>query len=205
MKKRMLSLLLIAALCLGLAACAKKDSGTTPDADPGVTEPADPTDAPEPSRDPVQPEGGQTSDDGRSEFWAYAINAARDDELNGAFPVMTPDSEADPTNVEMTFALLGFAPEDVESYAISLSLMNVNAYAIVAVMPAEGKAETVKEGLENYIEGQKASFEHYLEDQFEIASNAKLETMDGGGLLLVMCEGQDAMVETLQTTMNAKA
>lgn len=174
MKKiRILSLLLAAALCLPLAACGKK----------GESGPAA-SDAPDPAI-----------------AWAQAITGARDDELNSAFPVMTPTSESDPANAEMTFALLGFAPEDVESYAISLSLMNVSAYAIVAVMPAEGKAETVKEGLENYVEAQKGSFEFYLEDQFQIASDAKLETLDDGTLLLVMCEGQDTVLDNIKSAL----
>lgn len=177
MKKiRILSLLLAAALCLPLAACGKK----------GESGPAA-SDAPDPAA--------------LADTWAQAITGARDDELNSAFPVMTPASESDPANTEMTFALLGFAPEDVESYAISLSLMNVSAYAIVAVMPAEGKAETVKEGLENYVEAQKGSFEFYLEDQFQIASDAKLETLDDGTLLLVMCEGQDTVLDNIKSAL----
>ena len=116
-------------------------------------------------------------------------------------PIMTADTEDDPTEKEMTFALLGFTPEDAEAYGVSLSLMNVRAYAIVAVKPAEGKAETVKTGLENYVEAQKGSFEFYLEDQYEIASNAKLEKLADGTVLLVMCEGQDAIFDSIKTAL----
>lgn len=130
-----------------------------------------------------------------------AINAARDEEMNGYFPVMTNASESDPTEQEMTFALLGFTPEDVLAYGVSLSLMNVNAYAIVAAKPAQGKEETVKTGLENYVEAQKASFENYLEDQHEIASSAKVETLDDGTVLLVMSEGQDEIFKSIKDTL----
>lgn len=130
-----------------------------------------------------------------------AINAARDEEMNGYFPVVTNASESDPTEREMTFAMLGFAPEDVTAYGVSLSLMNVNAYAIVAAMPAEGKEDTVKKGLESYVEAQKQSFEFYLEDQYDIASSAKLDKLSDGTYLLVMSEDQDAVFESIKTAL----
>lgn len=137
-----------------------------------------------------------------AEAYTAAIEAARDEEMNQYFPVTTnaigfPDAAEE----EMTFSLLGFTKEDVEAYGISLSLMNVNAYAIVAVKPAEGKEETVKTGLENYIESQKASFENYLEDQHEIAASAKLDTLDDGTLLLVMAEGQDEIFNSIKADL----
>lgn len=130
-----------------------------------------------------------------------AINGARDEEMNGYFPVTTNVSDADPTEREMVFAMLGFAPEDVQAYGVSLSLMNVNAYAIVAAMPAEGKEETVRKGLESYVEAQKSSFEFYLEDQYDIASSAKLDKLSDGTYLLVMSEGQDDIFDSIKTAL----
>ena len=174
-KTRVLALLLCAALCLGLAACGQKEKT------PAAKTPEELTAA-----------------------YVEAITAARDDELNGFFPVMTKGGDADPVNEEMTFALLGFTPEDAEAYGVSMSLMNVSAYAIVAVKPAEGKEDTVQEGLENYMEAQKGSFQFYLEDQYEIASEAKLETLDDGTILLVMCEGQDAIFDSIKTALSGQ-
>lgn len=148
-------------------------------------------------------EGGQTAKTPEELAQAYtdAINAARDEEMNGYFPVVTNTSDADPAEQEMTFAMLGFAPEDVQAYGVSLSLMNVSAYAIVAAMPAEGKEETVKKGLESYIESQKSSFEFYLEDQYDIAASAKLDKLSDGTYLLVMSEGQDAVFDSIKTAL----
>lgn len=171
--KRVLSLCLSAALCLGLAACGGGKA-------PAAKTPQELADA-----------------------YAQAITAARDDETNQYLPVMTNTGDMDATEREMLFAMLGFAPEDTQAYGVSLSLMNVRAYAIVAVTPAEGKEEDVKTGLENYVETQKSSFEFYLEDQFDIAANAKLETLDDGTLLLVMCEGQDAVFESVKAALEA--
>lgn len=172
--KRIVALLLCAIMCLSLAACAKGQEGGEPSA--------------------------KTPEE-LAEAYTQAIQTARDDEMNSYFPVMTNTGENDPTEQEMVFAVLGFTPEDVEAYGVSLSLMNVNAYAIVAAKPAENKEETVKTGLENYIETQKSNFEFYLEDQFEIAAEAKLETLDDGTLLLVMCEDQDTVFDAIKAEL----
>lgn len=142
----------------------------------------------------------KTPDELRAAY-TQAITDARDDEMNEYFPVKTDYEDSESAIRDMTFAVLGFAPEDTSAYGVSLSLMNVSAYAIVAVMPAEGKEETVKTGLENYVSTQKSSFEHYLEDQYEIASNAKLETLKDGTMVLVMCEGQDTVFESIKATL----
>lgn len=170
--KRTLALLL--GLCLLLSACGGQPSD--------------------------QPAAAQKTPEELAEAYTQAINGARDDEMNDYFPVMTNAGENDP-KADMTFAVLGFAPEDTQAYGISLSLMNVSAYAIVAVKPAEGKEETVKTGLENYMDTQKASFEHYLEDQYEIASNAKLETLKDGTVLLVMCDGQGTVFDSIKSAL----
>lgn len=172
--KRLLPLLLVTALVL--AGCAKKQE---------------------------QAPGTVKTPEEYAAAYSDAIQGARDSEMNEYFPVMTNAAGfSDATEEEMTFALLGFTKEDAEAYAVSMSLMNVNAYAIVAVKPAEGKEETVKTGLENYIESQKASFENYLEDQHEIAASAKLDTLDDGTLLLVMAEGQDTLFDAIKDTLS---
>lgn len=170
-KTRILALILAAAVCLCLSACGGKK------------------------------EGAAKTPEELADAYAQAITAARDTELNDAFGVTTNTTQDPPPYLDMSFATLGFTAEDTKAYALSMSLMNVNAYAIVAAMPAEGKEETVKTGLENYVEAQKSSFEFYLEDQFDIAANAKLETLDDGTLLLVMCQGQDEVFEGIKTNL----
>lgn len=183
--KRLFALLLC--LCLALSACGGQSADRQPTDQP--------TDRPEPTENV-----GKTPEE-LAEAYTQAIYAARDEEMNEYFPAMTNVTENDPTEQEMIFAMLGFAPEDVEAYGFSMSLMNVNAYAIVAAKPAKDKEETVKTGMEGYIESQKASFERYLEDQYEIASNAKLETLDDGTVLLVMCDGQDAVFDSIKSAL----
>lgn len=172
--KRLLPLLLV--LALSLTACAKKQGG--------------------------KPDAAKTPEEYAAAY-SDAIQAARDSEMNEYFPVITnANGFTDEMEEEMTFTVLGFAEEDVDAYGVSLSLMNVNAYAIVAAKPAEGKEETVKTVLENYIKSQKAAFENYLEDQHEIAASTKLETLDDGTLLLVMAEGQDTLFDAIKDALS---
>ncbi len=176
--KRTISLLLAAAFCLSLTACGV--GGDSPSA--------------QPSQEAKTPEE-------LAEAYAQAIEAARDDELNEYYPVMTNASQADPTEQELLFTLLGLAPEDMSAYAMAVSLRNVNAYAVVAVMPAPDREEDVKTALEGYIDSQKQAFERYLEDQYQIAADAKLNTLADGTVLLVMCEGQDEIFHQIETNL----
>lgn len=130
----------------------------------------------------------------RTELYKTAITAARDAEINQIQPVLTSAEEDD---AEMVFTLLGVTPEDMSAYALSVSLMNVKAYAVAVVYPAAGKEDTVLEGLHAFVDNQKQAFEQYLADQYEIAVNARLETLEDGTVLLVMCENQDAVFDAV--------
>lgn len=116
-------------------------------------------------------------------------------------PVVTEVKEGDDSALLLEF--LGLKAEDMTAFGISLSLMNVNAYAIAAVMPAEGKADTVKQALQTYKENQMASFEMYLADQYDIAKNAKLEALEDGTVLLVMCADQDTVYDAIAKAIQA--
>ena len=82
-----------------------------------------------------------------------------------------------------------------------MSLMNVRAYAVGIFRPAEGQAETVQAGLESYVKLQQQSFEQYLEDQYEIAKAAKIETLPSGEIVLVMSEGGDDVLTKINEAL----
>lgn len=130
----------------------------------------------------------------RTQLYETAISAARDEEINRIQPILTSAEEGD---AELIFTLLGVTLEDMSAYALSVSLMNVKAYAIAAIYPAAGKEDTVLEGLRSFVGSQIQSFERYLPDQYEIAVNARLETLEDSTVLLVMCEDQDAVFDAI--------
>ena len=101
------------------------------------------------------------------------------------------------------YQVVGFTAADVDEIAMSVSLINIKAYGIVIAKPAEGCADTVKAGLQAFIDNQCASFETYLADQYEIAKNAKLETLDDGTIVMVMCANADAVYDAIVASLAA--
>ena len=129
-----------------------------------------------------------------------AIEGARDDEMNEAVPVITA---TDDQMADLVLPMVGITSDNAAAFAVAVSPMNIRAYGIVAVLPAEGKSEEVQEGLQGFIDQQKQSFEQYLADQYEIANAARLETLDDGTILLVMCEDQDTVFDAIQDALSA--
>lgn len=138
----------------------------------------------------------------RTELYRSAIQDARDQDANDAFPIIT---SADDDTASFLLELMGLSAEDMSAFAISASAMNVKAYGIAAVYPAEGRDEEVKDALEGFVDRQKQSFEQYLADQYDIANNARLETLEDGTILLVMCEGQDQVFTAIRSAIEAGA
>ena len=129
-----------------------------------------------------------------------AIEGARDDEMNEAVPVIT---STDDQMADLVLPMVGTTSDNAAAFAVAVSPMNIRAYGIVAVLPAEGKSEEVQEGLQGFIDQQKQSFEQYLADQYDIANAARLETLDDGTILLVMCEDQDTVFDAIQDALSA--
>lgn len=129
---------------------------------------------------------------------AITANGGENVEYN---PVVSEIKEDDDSALLLEF--LGLKAEDMAAFGISMSLMNIKAYIVAAIMPAEGKADTVKQALQTYKETQMASFEMYLADQYDIAKNAKLDTLEDGTILLVMCEDQDTVYDAIVKDIQA--
>lgn len=117
-------------------------------------------------------------------------------------PVISKVDSEDPVSA-MILESMGLKEEDMTAFGVSGSMMNVKAYGIAAVMPAEGKEEAVKEGLQGFIDRQKSSFETYLADQYAVAESARLETLEDGTVLMVMCEDQDTVFDGIRAAIEA--
>ena len=140
----------------------------------------------------------QLTPEEQTQLYSGAITAARTDEDNQTNAIITT---SDDDMAEFIFTMLGVTAEDMEAYAISVSPVNIRAYGVAAVKPAEGKEEAVQTGLQGFIDTQKQNFEYYLADQYEIASNARIETLEDGTVLLVMCENQDDVFDAIKAAI----
>lgn len=212
--------IIAAVLCLTMCLALLSACGTETEPDPtDTTEPVtstEPSEEPEESTDPSaepseEPEESTAPETETPETEAPAteapatnalgdaITAARTDEDNEAYPVFCDKDAIE----DMYYQVVGFTASDVDEIAMSVSLINVKAYGIVVVKPAEGCADTVKAGLQAFIDTQCANFETYLADQYEIAKNAKLETLEDGTIVMVMCENADSVYESIVASLGA--
>ena len=221
MTKKIISMILGATLCLSLlAACgtpAADPTATpsaipseTPSEEPAATPSADPSEEPSeqpsaPTEQPVAPteqpaapseQPAETPAQGGSDLSAGFVNAitsARSEQENTDRPIIAKGGDVN----DLYWDTLGFAAADVSDYAFSLSLMNTQAYCVGVFKPVDGKADAVYNGLKAYIDRTIQSFTNYLPDQLVYAENARLEKLADGTVVIVMCENQDTVYDTI--------
>ena len=52
--------------------------------------------------------------------------------------------------------------------------------------------------MDAYVQSQQKSMEHYLEDQYQIASAARVATVPTGEVVMVCCEDSDTVFENIK-------
>lgn len=88
-----------------------------------------------------------------------------------------------------------------EAGAFSFSLMNVQAYTIAIVKPAEGQKDTVLKYFSDYRQQTETSFDKYLADQYDIAKSAVTEEVNGY-IVFVMAENADSIAANIKAKLN---
>lgn len=131
----------------------------------------------------------------RTQLYQQAIENALGDEGSHFSQLVTSSGD---DNAALVFQLLNLEAEDMSAYALDVSPVNIQAYGIAAVYPAGGKEDGVLESLNGFIDNQKESFYQYLEDEYETASNTRLETLEDGTILMVMCQDQDTVFDAIR-------
>lgn len=203
--KKIIAAVLCLTMCFALlSACgtenkpAETDPVTSEEPSTAPTESAEPSE--EPSEQPSdEPSTAPETEAPATSVLADAITSARTDEENEAYPVFSDKAAIE----DAYYQVVGFTAADVDDIAMSVSLINVKAYGIVIAKPAEGCTDTVKAGLQAFIDTQCNNFETYLADQYEIAKNAKLETLDDGTIVMVMCANADAVYDAIVAALAA--
>ncbi len=203
--KKIIAAVLCLTMCFALlSACgtenkpAETDPVTSEEPSTAPTESAEPSE--EPSEQPSdEPSTAPETEAPATSALADAITSSRTDEENEAYPVFSDKAAIE----DAYYQVVGFTAADVDEIAMSVSLINIKAYGIVIAKPAEGCADTVKAGLQAFIDTQCNNFETYLADQYEIAKNAKLETLDDGTIVMVMCANADAVYDAIVAALAA--
>lgn len=165
-------------IILSLVACSKKEDDKKDDANkPGIEDNVD-KDKQENEKD------DDNKDEALKNKLMQIISNNRNAELNSTVGIV--DSNDD-QGAEITFEMLGIDEKDMSEYAISLSPMNINAYCVAIVKPADGKKDVIKEAFETYKSSQEEAFEQYLQEQYKIAQDVVI-TEVGDYIVFAMCE-----------------
>lgn len=163
---------------------------------------------------------GSKADSATPKDYSQIIHDARTDEDNeydmiftkgedGKFTAIdgySAEYEADQLSDEvanMMMPLLGLEDDMYEDFAASVSGMMVRVYGVAIVKPAEGKTQDVVDAMDAYVQSQQKSMEHYLEDQYQIASAARVATVPTGEVVMVCCEDSDTVFENIKKALAA--
>ena len=164
--------------------------------------------------------GGSKVDSSTPKNYSQIIHDARSDEDNkyemiftkgedGKFTAQygySAEYEADQLSDEvanMMMPLLGLEDDMYDDFAASVSGMMVSVYGVAIVKPAEGKTQDVVDAMDAYVQSQQKSMEHYLEDQYQIASAARVATVPTGEVVMVCCEDSDTVFENIKKALAA--
>lgn len=126
------------------------------------------------------------------------INEARLAEDMEAFPlVSTKDDEM----ADSVFAMMNLNPDDIDTFAISCSFMNVQAYCVAIIKPVDGKTEAVSGAVTEYVSMQQKNMENYLPEQFEIAKNTKQATVKSGEIVVCMSADSSDVFDKIKSAL----
>lgn len=163
---------------------------------------------------------GSKADSAAPKDYSQILHDARTDEENeydmiftkgedGKFTAIdgySAEYEADQLSDEvanMMMPLLGLEDDMYDDFAASVSGMMVRVYGVAIVKPAEGKTQDVVDAMDAYVQSQQKSMEHYLEDQYQIASAARVATVPTGEVVMVCCEDSDTVFENIKKALAA--
>ena len=119
-------------------------------------------------------------------------------ELTAYNPAVALDSGDE--NLSSLFEWNEWDKANFEKGAFSFSLMNVQAYTIAIVKPADGQKDTVLKYFSDYQALTESNFDMYLEDQHEIAKAAVTEEVNGY-IVFVMAENADSIAANIKAKL----
>ena len=163
---------------------------------------------------------GSKADSAAPKDYSQILHDARTDEDNEYDMIFTKGEDGKFTAVDgysaeyeagqlddevrnLMLPLLNLEDDMYTDLAASVSSMMVRSYAVAIVKPAEGKTQDVVDAMDAYVQSQQKSMEHYLEDQYQIASAARVATVPTGEVVMVCCEDSDTVFENIKKALAA--
>ncbi|NLW78046.1 MAG: DUF4358 domain-containing protein [Ruminococcaceae bacterium] len=149
------------------------------------------------------PGGGSTAPTGADKDYKAVIEASRPAELKDLALYGIVTGPADALYPDVFSAAFGFEEADMQRYAISLGMVNTQAYGVAIILPAEGRQQAVLDQVDAFVEMQRRAQENYLPDQYEIAMAAQVEIAPTGEVLLAMCEDATTVMDNMLAELAA--
>lgn len=163
---------------------------------------------------------GSKADSAAPKNYSQILHDARTDEENEYDMIFTKGEDGKFTAIDgysaeyeagqlddevrnLMMPLLNLEDDMYTDLAASVSSMMVRSYAVAIVKPAEGKTQDVVDAMDAYVQSQQKSMEHYLEDQYQIASAARVATVPTGEVVMVCCEDSDTVFENIKKALAA--
>ena len=113
---------------------------------------------------------------------------------NGHQPLFPMLMELDEESLE---PILGIQKEDVEEFAIQLPMTIVSSQSYFIIKPKEGKKDTIKNAMNEYLENQEQQWSTYLAEQYELVKNRK-ETELGDYLIYIISKDNDKVLNAIK-------
>ena len=163
---------------------------------------------------------GKKADPSTPKDYSQILHDARNDDENETDMIFTKGEDGKFTAIDgysaeyeagqlddevrnLMMPLLNLEDDMYTDLAASVSSMMVRSYAVAIVKPAEGKTQDVVDAMDAYVQSQQKSMEHYLEDQYQIASAARVATVPTGEVVMVCCEDSDTVFENIKKALAA--
>lgn len=91
-------------------------------------------------------------------------------------------------------------PDDLNSYVLKSPMMVVKSTEIFIAHIKDGKMNEVKSGIEKRVKALEEIWENYLQDQYELVKNHKIET-SGNYVIFVVSEEAEKIVNIFKDFM----
>lgn len=192
MKKRIVNMLMIAAMGVALAACGADQTDSNSNSGANANSNMEPGEG---NAGNNQADENTTSNDSNNETGDSEGAASTTQEVIDAILAQVEQPAQMSLEGEQVKDFYHIDPAILEDYTIKIPMMNVktNELALLKVKN-ETDIQTVVEGVKKRAENVQKQFETYLQDQYENAKNYKVITK-GNYVLFVIAEEADAMVE----------
>lgn len=146
------------------------------------------------SLDTVSVDGNQETDPERYDIKTSASDPAV--QLALAISEACGISNLTPINLSDMAAYYEFTEENYEGLVAMAPAMNVVSNSVLIAQVAEGKLDGAKEDFASFQERMIASFEHYLPNPYEMATNGQIVVSpDGEHLMLIISGDNDKAIE----------